>query len=192
MEFCNFCWWHSKCENLGVNPGRGGCEYELLILIPASTCPKSLRLRRSAKLYGRAWVEKFYVIGFFLWQEYYEYKTSIQTAESFTKRGEMDISFCLTITESEAEREKLGALKLLNDFYQSVRDSSCMVMIVQSRNECIYRFVCPLCGPVSFPSHGGIFQGTFPWLITLCSMGSNPGHDGPGILVAKMSSSHSS
>ena len=28
--------------------------------------------------------------------------------------------------------------------------------------------VCPPCGPGSIPGHGGVFQGIFPWLITLC------------------------
>jgi len=28
--------------------------------------------------------------------------------------------------------------------------------------------VCLPHGPVSIPSHGGVFQGIFPWLITLC------------------------
>jgi len=28
--------------------------------------------------------------------------------------------------------------------------------------------VCPPCGPGSVPSHGGVFQGVFLWLITLC------------------------
>ena len=28
--------------------------------------------------------------------------------------------------------------------------------------------VCPPRGPGSIPSHAGVFQGIFPWLITLC------------------------
>jgi len=28
--------------------------------------------------------------------------------------------------------------------------------------------VCPLCGPGLIPSHGGVFQRIFPWLIMLC------------------------
>jgi len=31
-----------------------------------------------------------------------------------------------------------------------------------------YLTVCPPRGPGSIPSHGGVFQGIFPWLIVLC------------------------
>jgi len=31
--------------------------------------------------------------------------------------------------------------------------------------------VCPPCDPGSTSSHGGVFQGVFPWLITLCQPG---------------------
>jgi len=42
-------------------------------------------------------------------------------------------------------------------------------MIAQWENECImYLTVCPPRAPGSIPSHGGGFQGIFPWLITLC------------------------
>jgi len=35
----------------------------------------------------------------------------------------------------------------------------------------MYLAVCPPCpGPGSIPSHGGVFQGIFLWLITLCQL----------------------
>jgi len=41
-------------------------------------------------------------------------------------------------------------------------------MTAQWENECIYLTVCPPRGPGSIPGHDGVFQGIFPWLITLC------------------------
>jgi len=38
-------------------------------------------------------------------------------------------------------------------------------MMARWENECIYLTVCPLHGPGSIP--GRVFQGMFPWLITL-------------------------
>jgi len=32
----------------------------------------------------------------------------------------------------------------------------------------MYFTVCALRGPGLIPDHGGVFQGIFPWLITLC------------------------
>jgi len=43
------------------------------------------------------------------------------------------------------------------------------VMIAQwDMHECISLHVCLLRGPGSIPGHGRVFQGIFPWLITLC------------------------
>ena len=38
----------------------------------------------------------------------------------------------------------------------------------RSVGEWMYLAVCPPCGPGSIPGHDGVFQGIFPWLITLC------------------------
>ena len=37
-----------------------------------------------------------------------------------------------------------------------------------SVGEWMHLTVCPSCGPSSIPRNGGVFQGSFPWLITLC------------------------
>ena len=47
-------------------------------------------------------------------QEFYEYKTTIQVAESFTERGKMDISFCLTAPKSQSKR---GSSRALNESF---------------------------------------------------------------------------
>jgi len=81
-------------------------------------------------------------------------------------------------SNSKYESSVTGGLKRASERKPSLRNtyihqyfiSLHMVLVSadSSEGEWMYLTVCPLDGPGPIPDCGGVFQGTSPWLITLC------------------------
>jgi len=65
--------------------------------------------------------------------------------------------------------------------YLILKEPQCGVSHDSSMGDWMNPTVCPPCGPSSIPSRGWVFQGIFPWLLTLCQpiLSQRPGSISP-------------